>query len=413
MMLAQQIKNTNFWFKWCLFNFLLVALVGVLMRYNIWQGLLVFQHKFMQQSHSHFAFYGWVSAAIYALVYYYFKKLQLAVGFLKYELIMVVNQIGAYGMLFSFLKGGYYGLSIFFSALSFLAGVLYFIFLVRDTAKQQNTAFIWLKVGAFFAVFSSIGIFGLSYFTSKRETFEVLYRASMYFYLHFQYNGFFLFSCLGLFFLYLQSSNIHLPYKKNKNILYLLAVGTFFGYGLSTLWIETPRLLLLFWFFIAAIQLYSAYLLVSFVYQNKKLLLSTNTILRLFFWVFSAVFVLKFILPFLSLFPTLTAIAFFNLNIVMAYLHLILLVGFSVFLVWYIFIAYQPKFTPLFTCSVYLLLLSILLNELFLAFAGATALFNFSFITAPFWLFVSGFLILVALFFVFLLMKKQKNNEPI
>jgi len=406
MVLLQQLKKSDFWIKWCLFNFFIVAFVGVLMRYNILYSLPVLEHKYLLQSHSHFAFYGWVSAAIYTLVYYYFKRFNISTNFLKYEIIMLLNQVGAFGMLLSFLYGGYYWLSIIFSSLSFFAGVLYFIFIITDTKKCDNVALIWLKTGGFFAVFSAIGIFGLSYFTSRREEFEVLFRASTYFYLHFQYNGFFLFSCIGLFLLYLQTQEIYLSKKLNKIIITLLFIGAFFGYGLSTLWIKTPKLVLIFWFIIAFIQLYGAGLFIGFVKQKFKDFKFKNNSLQILFIVFSFAFLLKFLLPFLSLFPTLSTYVFYNLNIILAYLHLVLLVGFSVFLVWQLLVTFKPNFSLFLIFSIYLLVGSILLNEFFLIVLGLTALVTFSFSSAPFWLFFSALLILISIYFLIYSLKK-------
>ena len=108
-------KNFSIWLKLCVFNFFVVSVVGVMMRYNMAFSLPGLTHKFMQEAHSHFAFYGWVSASIYLFVTKYLSEISEKINFKKYQVLMIANQIGSYGMLFTFLYGGYFWLSIVFS----------------------------------------------------------------------------------------------------------------------------------------------------------------------------------------------------------------------------------------------------------------------------------------------------------
>jgi thiamine transporter ThiT len=67
-------KNFSIWLKLCVFNFFVVSVVGVMMRYNMAFSFLGLTHKFTQEAHSHFAFYGWVSASIYLFVTKYLSE---------------------------------------------------------------------------------------------------------------------------------------------------------------------------------------------------------------------------------------------------------------------------------------------------------------------------------------------------
>ncbi|WP_299178207.1 hypothetical protein, partial [uncultured Chryseobacterium sp.] len=161
-------KNFNFWLKLCLFNFFIVSVVGVMMRYNLAFSLPGFSHKFMQESHSHFAFYGWVSAGIYLFVTKYLTENNSGIAVSKYRFLQIFNQIGSYGMLITFLYGGYFWLSIVFSSVALFTGFAYYLFLLIDLRKNKNPETIWLKSGAFFATWSAIGIFGLGYFSARK-----------------------------------------------------------------------------------------------------------------------------------------------------------------------------------------------------------------------------------------------------
>ncbi|AZB29653.1 hypothetical protein [Chryseobacterium balustinum] len=389
-------KNFNFWLKICVFNFFVVSAVGVMMRYNMAFSLSGFNHKFMQESHSHFAFYGWVSAGIFLFVTKYlsenFKKINLA----KYQYLMICNQIGSYGMLFTFLYGGYFWLSIVFASIALFTGFAYFIFLLIDTKSNENPEIIWLKSGAFFATFSAIGIFGLAYFSSKKEEFDVLFRASTYFYLHYQYNGFFLFSCIGLLLISLKKIGIEINEKLNKTIFYLLFFGCFFGYGLSVLWIEMNSVLYGFFVLISVIQFFGAIPFLNWI-RKTNIFKRQNFIQKLLLCVFGFAFILKFILQSLSVIPSLGIFAFSNINIVIAYLHLVLLMGVSLFLVWRILQNRMIKLNLVLKFSVLLMVFGIICNEFILALSGIFSIFYIPFLSSKYWLLFASVVIMISI----------------
>jgi len=366
------------------------------MRYNMAFSLPGFNHKFMQESHSHFAFYGWVSAGIFLFVTKYlsenFKKINLP----KYQYLMICNQIGSYGMLFTFLYGGYFWLSIVFSSIALFTGFAYFIFLLIDTKSNENPEIIWLKSGAFFATFSAIGIFGLAYFSSKKEEFDVLFRAYTYFYLHYQYNGFFLFSCIGLLLISLKKIGIEIKEKLNKTIFFLLFFGCFFGYGLSVLWIEMNSVLYGFFVLISVIQFFGAILFLIWI-RKTNLFKNQNFIQKLLLSIFGFAFILKFLLQSLSAIPALGVFAFSNINIVIAYLHLVLLMGISLFLIWKIVQMKEIEFNKLLKISILLLVFGIVCNEIVLGLSGTFSIFYIPFLTAKNWLLFASVVIMISI----------------
>ncbi|WP_333852944.1 hypothetical protein [Epilithonimonas sp.] len=396
MLKNSQTIHFNFWLKICVINFFIVSVVGVMMRYNMAFSLPGFNHKFMQESHSHFAFYGWVSAGIFLFVTKYlsenFKKINLP----KYQYLMICNQIGSYGMLFTFLYGGYFWLSIVFSSIALFIGFAYFIFLLIDTKSNENPEIIWLKSGAFFATFSAIGIFGLAYFSSKKEELDVLFRASTYFYLHYQYNGFFLFSCIGLLLISLKKIGIEIKEKLNKTIFFLLFFGCFFGYGLSVLWIEMNSVLYGFFVVISVIQFFGAILFLNWI-RKTNLFKNQNFIQKLLLSIFGFAFILKFLLQSLSAIPALGVFAFSNINIVIAYLHLVLLMGISLFLIWKIVQMKEIEFNKLLKFSILLLVFGIVCNEIVLGLSGTFSIFYIPFLTAKNWLLFASVVIMISI----------------
>ena len=389
-------KNFNFWLKICVFNFFVVSVVGVMMRYNMAFSLPGFNHKFMQESHSHFAFYGWVSAGIFLFVTKYLSENYPKINLKKYQYLMISNQIGSYGMLFTFLYGGYFWLSIVFSSIALFTGFAYFIFLLIDTKSNKNPEIMWLKSGAFFATFSAIGIFGLAYFSSKKEEFDVLFRASTYFYLHYQYNGFFIFSCIGLLLISLKKLGIEIEEKLNKTIFYLLFFGCFLGYGLSILWIEMNPIFYGFFILISIVQLFGAILFLNCI-RKTDLFNNQNFIQKLLISVFGFAFILKFLLQGLSAIPALGVFAFSNINIVIAYLHLVLLMGISLFLIWKILQLVEIEFNKLLKFSILLLVFGIVCNEIVLALSGIFSIFYIPFLSAKYWLLFVSVVIMISI----------------
>lgn len=392
-------RNFGFWIKLCVFNFLIVSIVGVMMRYNMAFSLPGFNHKFMQESHSHFAFYGWVSATIYLFVSDYLAKHNPTISTLKYQVLMIANQIGSYGMLFTFFYGGYYWLSIVFASIALFTGFAYFIFLLIDTKENKNLEIIWLKAGSFFAIISAIGIFGLAYFSSRKEEYEILFRASTYFYLHYQYNGFFLFSCIGLLLISLKKFGIIIPAKLNKTIFYFLFIGCFFGYGLSILWAEIPALWYMFFTIISIVQLFGAWKLYNWVWKNRAEFSEYHFVQKLLLAVVGFSFLIKFILQTASAIPVLGVYAFNSINIVIAYLHLVLLMGISLFLIWKILDLNCFKFNKILKISVLFMVFGIVLNEIVLSLAGIFSMFYIPFLSAKYWLLFASIVVMISILF--------------
>lgn len=395
-------KNFNFWIKLCVFNFFIVSVIGVLMRYNLAFSLPGFNHTFMQESHSHFAFYGWVSACIYLFVTNYLYQFCQKINTKKYQILMIFNQIGSYGMLFSFLYAGYFWLSIIFSSIALFTGFVYFIFLLIDTKENKNPEIIWLRSGAFFATFSSIGIFFLAYLSAAKIINEDFHKACIYFYLHYQYNGFFLFSCVGLFLIYLRQKKIEIPKKLNKNIFYLLFGGAFFGYGLSILWLKIPHLFHTFFMIIAISQLFGALKFGFWVWNNRlKIVKDQSFISKLLFNIFGFVFFMKFILQYISAVPDFSVFVFNNVNVVIAYLHLVLLMGISLFLVWKIVEIKTLIMEKNLIISVCIMIFGIILNEILLTLVGFSPILKVIFFKPSYALFMASIIIMVSIMVLF------------
>lgn len=361
-------KNTTSWISFCIFNFLIIAFLGTLLRINAIFPIEGILYKNVREAHSHFAFYGWITALIYFFVAKNFQEKYPYISTKKYYTLMIINQISSYGMLFSFMYNGYFWLSILFSTIALLGNFAYFFFLMKENISSLEIP--WLKAGGFFSIFSSIGIFSLAYIMANKVQNVDLHRASTYFYLHYQYNGFFLFSCIGLLLHTLQTKSIIPPKLTNKVSFYLLFLGTFLGYILSILWLNIPNYLYFLSNFIAVIQIVGISILAIFIIRNwKKISINYTKVQVILFYVFSFAILLKFFLQFISTFPFFASI-FNNLNLVIAYLHLVLLMGVSLFFIWKILETNLFIITKTLSISIFSLIIGIVFNEIILLISG-------------------------------------------
>lgn len=375
-------KNITFWLRLSVLNFLIVAVLGVLMRYKIAFSLPIVDQKHLQEAHSHFAFYGWVTQIIYVLIVRYLQKLLAGQQLNKYFSLLMINAVAAYAMIPSFIYNGYYWLSIVASTTALLVSFVFFLFIFFDLRDIKDQIKKWFIGGLFFAVISSAGVFMLSYMMVTKTPTQTLYLASTYYYLHFQYNGFFIFSCIGLLLYSLINIGAKISEKDNRIIFWTLFGGTLVCYGLSVLWMDLPQ-----WIFVPIViatftQTFGAFRLYALVKKSwGQAVLHFSPLQRWVLMYVGFAFMAKIILQLASNIPAISQFAFGFRNVVIAYLHLVLLMCISVFLINQVFATNIFKMTKAVILGLKLLLLGIFLNE---AVLGLMGVFSIKYIGIPF-----------------------------
>src|SRR5665647_1751027 len=91
------------WLTISFLNLLLVASLGVVMRYKIAFYLPFIQQRYVLHSHSHFAFSGWITQTLMVLLVHYLSLKNGEQVLKKYRWLLYANLITAYGMLVSFI----------------------------------------------------------------------------------------------------------------------------------------------------------------------------------------------------------------------------------------------------------------------------------------------------------------------
>ena len=401
----------SFWLKFSVFNFLIVALLGVTMRYKILYSMPFLDQKHLQEAHSHFAFYGWITNVIYVLILNYMHKINAQIDLKKYEKLIVVNLIASFTMLGAFLYGGYFWASIAGSTVALLCSFVFFFFFVRDAKKIQDFSKFWFLAGLFFAVISSVGVFNLGYMMMSKTATQDLYLASEYYYLHFQYNGFFIFSCIGFLLFSMKQAGSGISEKQNKLIFWLLFVGCVIGYGLSVLWMKMPVSIFAAIVVATIMQTIGAVLLFVFIKKNwTNLVLKWSPMHRFVLLYAGFAFAVKIALQLGSTIPALNQFAFGFRNVVIAYLHLVLLMCIATFLINQILATHYFTITNKLLMGFKLLLLGIFLNELILGLMGV---FSIKYISIPFaneMLLGVSVLMFASIFWIFLHLKSFKKS---
>lgn len=366
--------KVDFWLKFSLVNLFLVALLGSLLRYKIGFPFPALEFKNLLHSHSHFAFAGWITHTIMVLMIYFLQQNSNAVKLTKYSWYLMANLFTAYGMMVAFILQSYAFWSILFSTLSIFISYGFSFAYYKDLKTIQNKPIVkkWFSGALFFLVISSIGTFGLAYMTATKSIVQSYQLSSIYFYLHFQYNGWFFFACMALL---LNSLKLGAGQIKLFSKVYpWFFTSCLVGYFLSILWVDLPWWVIVIAILFAVIQFVVwIIMLVSLLRHNKSQFqdkaLFLKNILR--FVVLCAT--LKFVLQILSTLPSLSSLAFGFRTLAIGYLHLVLLAVISLYLLYYIYANRLMSMNTLIKWGLISFAIGVFLNELALAIQGLTA----------------------------------------
>ena len=365
--------NAPFWIKFSLLNLFIVALLGVLMRYKIGFDFPYLSQKNIQHAHSHFAFAGWITHSIYVLLIYFITNRVANNNLKQYHKLLILNLICSYGMLISFFTTGYSFISIGLSTLTIINNCFLAYYLFNDFKKlgAYHPSIAWFKTAIWFNLISSVGTFYLAYMMASRNFNENWYLASVYFYLHFQYNGFFTFSCIGLA---INKLPKFLPdYKYNKIIFVLFFTSCIPAYFLSTLWANLPLWLYIIVVIAAFVQLLAWNIFARDIRKSLKNNHQLPRFAKFMFMFVSLAFSVKLLLQLGSTIPEISHLAFGFRPVVIAYLHLVLLAVISVFLLAYFLTTQLIQTDRKTVIAMSVFLIGVFLNEMALAVQGVTA----------------------------------------
>jgi hypothetical protein len=348
--------------------FIISAFYGLFLRFHkVFDGISV-NYKYVLESHSHVAFLGWGFLAVITLVDY--ALLKNAVNSSKFlKVLYLLMSISIFGMLLSFPLQGYHFFSIFLLSTFLISSYLYLfkIFQLLDSKYSYSNKFI--KSGIYFYFLSSIAVWSIGIIAVKTGK-NILYHNTIYFYLHFLYNGFFVFTLFGLFYKYIEVNKLAIKTVNLKRFYQFTLVACVPAYLLSILWSVVPNYIYFIAFIAGFLQLISLFYLFPIV---KKVTFTTKFYKNIFLIVIASYY-LKVIFQFLSVFPFIMQTALqLKPFFIIGYLHLFTLGFMSLFIILLIMSLTKIRLSKI---GVNTLALGILLSEFFLFVQGVFILIN-------------------------------------
>ncbi len=230
------------WMKITILFLLTATFLGAFLRYLQFSYIEGINFKNLLHAHSHVAFMGWIFNALFIGLVYSFIPKDFE-GAKKYHKLFLAFQVSVLGMLVTFPIQGYGAASIAFSTLHIVFSVVLAVFFVRDQKKifkGPKPLSLWFALaGIGFLLLSSFGPFALGYIMATKMA-GPFNQLAIYFYLHFQYDGWFTFAVFALFYCMLEKEKIAFANKPARIFFFLMLLSCIPAYAESTLWTQPP-----------------------------------------------------------------------------------------------------------------------------------------------------------------------------
>lgn len=366
------LKIKGQWIKLALLSFLAAALFGLSLRIGFITGFPPWiKYRYILHAHSHTAMLGWLFSALFILILTLFD-----LDPKRYKSLFWIIQISVLGMMIFFPIQGYGLISIAFSTLHLICS---YIFMVRANQEFSlkisdinKPAHLFLRTAFLFFFLSTLGLWALGPLMNSNFKGTAVYYAAVQFFLHFQFNGWFIFGILALFFKFIGDQGIRLPTQTVKWIYWLLVISCILTYALAVSW-STPDKFI-FWtnsvgviLQIIALSLFVVLLKTIFPAIQSGIASWTK-----FAWMVSVLaLVIKIIIQGLVAVPALAKISYTIHNFVIGFIHLNMLAIISFFIIGAF---HQCKLYPITSqakkTGIVLIFAGIILSELLLFIQG-------------------------------------------
>ncbi len=315
------------WFGIALLNFLIAACYGAVLRYAFVVELNWVEFRYLLHGHSHVAMLGWLYSGLYILLIQYFindddrKR--------TYKTLFWLTQIAVWGMAISFPFQGYAFFSIFFSTLHVILSYAFVFKFFKDLKRQKARGLIsnlFVRTAMIFMVLSTIALFSLAPIMTMDLKPSGLYYMAVQFFLHFQFNGWFIFAILAIAFKFFENRNIIISRRSQMIFYYMMVISCILSYALAVTWANPTPFLFLTNSIGVLLQLTALIFFMIMVkkhYHDIKKSLSHGMGMLLFLSFIS--FCLKNIAQSAVAIPYIAQVAYTIRNYVIGFIHLILL----------------------------------------------------------------------------------------
>lgn len=359
------------WFRVALVNLFVAAIMGVVLRYAFVEELSWLKFRYFLHGHSHVAMLGWVYLALYVLLMGAFLTAEQARSKF-YRNVFLVSQFAVIGMLITFPMQGYAPLPIAFSTLHGLASYAFTWRFWKDIRGRDGLPALFAKTALLFMLFSTLALWAMPPILLLGYQQKAIYYMTVQFYLHFQFNGWFTFAVLALFFHLLENAKLAHLDKLARSFFRLLAISAFFTYALAVAWAEPLPVVFAMNSLGVSLQLAAAVFFILLVAKTHRELHQ-----QLGGWGFLlikiafACFALKVLMQAAVVIPYIATVAYTLRNFVIGFIHLVLLGVVTLFILGYSALNQVLNLrSPLSTLGLALLLAGFFGSELLLFLQG-------------------------------------------
>ncbi len=310
---------TKSWVIISLSNFLISGIIGFILRISQLYDFN-FPYSHFLHAHSHVAILGWLYLIFFSLIYSHFIP-EKKENFLVYNRLFWITQISVTGMLISFPIQGYGAFSIAFSTLHIFCSY-YFCWITWKRISAYSTYdILFLKTALLFMLLSTLGVWALGFIIPTAGKNSPLYSIAIQFFLHFQINGWFLFSLFSILL---------------KRITSFSAKKVLWFYRLSVLSVILTIALPVSWYFPLwdlhlindlgiLIQLIVLFLFLKYIHPQLRETFKNKTLTNYLFWIFTFLYSLKILFQLFLLFPEFAENSHSIRNFTIGFIHLIVL----------------------------------------------------------------------------------------
>ncbi|MEQ8811864.1 MAG: hypothetical protein RIE59_22545 [Imperialibacter sp.] len=307
------------WARLPLLYLVILSALGLLLRWQMVSPLPI-TYRYFVHAHSHTAFMGWVYNALFLLILQHFVgKENNGKLFRGY---FIALQIGVVGMLVSFPFHGYGPVAIAFSTLHMAVTIAIAVSIFKLIKDDSTLAATFLRWALIYQLISGIGPLMLGPLSAMGLKDSPLYSLSIYFFMHFQFNGWFVLACLAILFRLLERSGWSLADTERKWLKYTLLYTVGPAYVMSALWTDMGQ-----WKYVLAIatgvlQIVGVLLLLRFVWKHMKQNLSLSWARQCLQFGITLLTV-KYFLQLAGSIPGIDSWVMANNGIIIAFIHLI------------------------------------------------------------------------------------------
>lgn len=308
----------------CLMNFLVAAFMGLMLRYVFVIPLHEFvkpiplQFRNLMHAHSHGAMLGWVYLMLYVLIIHHFVSEKKPV----YNRLFWLTEVAVIGMMISFPFQGYAAISISFSTLHIICSYFFIHLIWKNHDVESKPIRLLLKAALVFMFVSTIGIWCLGPAAALLGIESAFFQIAIQFFLHFQFNGWFLFAVLAVFLSKFKVENI----QQFQVFFRTLIGGTIFTFALPVSWFAFHPILPWINGLGVLLQLVAGYYFILVLRPHWNNFWDRTSHLAKWMYGLALIsFIMKIALQTSSIIPEVSVMAYQYHNFVIGFIHLMML----------------------------------------------------------------------------------------